>query len=72
MARCKDCVYFNKIGEHSGQCRERPPEIVETTRYVCPEIKVPCSKTEWPTVNEDDWCGKYEDNRPTSPMSLPL
>ena len=58
MNNCGDCKYFSSIKMISynftkKECRYNPPVLIVVG--ITP-------KTEWPNVNEDDWCGRFEHN----------
>jgi hypothetical protein len=55
---CQNCQY-SKLSGYSVkelQCRFRPPKAV-----VMGEGDESRIATVWPTVSEDDWCGKFKD-----------
>lgn len=54
--KCEDCKYYQlKVSE----CRKNPPSLVLHQQYQAVERIIFETKTEFPVVNKDDWCGKY-------------
>ncbi len=55
---CKDCIFFepNKVlASETGECHYDSPKVVPVAED--PHYYV---HTEWPEVDPEDWCGKYQ------------
>ena len=56
---CGKCSYWQRLGEHTGECRINPP------------ISTPSeSSGRWLIINDDEWCGQFKEE-PMPPMPLP-
>jgi len=57
---CKLCKYYD-----GGKCRRRSPQFYTFTQYYpsydrdTPGTEQIESSSDWPKVNEDDWCGEF-------------
>jgi len=60
---CGDCRFFAAEGEGRGECRRRPPTIVDSISNArIEEYGITGSifeATRWPVVQVSDWCGEY-------------
>ena len=51
---CKKCIYYKYIQGDSGNCRKKPPVIVQVQ-----DGDYRTAQTRWPFVNENDFCGEH-------------
>jgi hypothetical protein len=57
---CSSCKYYKPDYEGStqGLCRRFPPVLVPAHPLRI-AIEDPNIETQWPEVNQEDWCGEY-------------
>ena len=56
IEQCEMCIYYKNISKVDGLCRFSPPKVFQNT-----QIHDQTSySTWWPTVSNDDWCGKFK------------
>jgi hypothetical protein len=55
---CCWCLSFKRVSEEAGECRARPPVIVESLYIENDDDmdSVVDYMTRWPVVGHDDWC----------------
>jgi hypothetical protein len=67
MNECNRCIWFQRH-EHStseGRCRRLPPVPVVRFQQAWEDSSGETHggeshvQTQWPNVNEDDWCGEF-------------
>ena len=46
---CKDCIYFDQVGEGHGECKRFPPQMNRNDIYGY-----------FVNVFTDDWCGEHK------------
>lgn len=56
---CKTCRFYVKHGTFSlyGNCHRYPPRVV--VGHFDVDMSCDYPETEWPTVNENDFCGEF-------------
>lgn len=67
MDTCGGCRHFKRYvappGNTFGECRHHSPVVIDAS-YRHPEAGFQYeSRTAWPEVNSDDWCGDFEAKR---------
>lgn len=64
---CENCRFWNSVMSDVGECRRRPPVIVDAgvSKALQDEdwtevIESIWNYTEWPETFENNWCGEHE------------
>lgn len=56
--QCANCRFYDAA---QPSCRESPPVVVAVSRFSCVSVDFRlCPETVWPTVQMDDWCGRWQ------------
>ena len=48
---CAECRYFQRSNDAAGRCHRNAPLVIAAVQAA--------EDWKWPSVSEDDWCGKY-------------
>ena len=68
--RCELCVFSRKRGTGTRrECRCRPPRFIAGTSELA-NAKIYELHGIWPSVDDDDWCGKFRKSLPPHQSEL--
>ncbi len=56
--KCEDCKWWEDLGKGLGHCRRYPPQILRTRDESAIDLEL---YIEWPTPDENEWCGEFAD-----------
>lgn len=59
MKTCKECRFYKKKSDLSGNCRRRSPTFAQIEVTTMPDRYNETNGC-WPYIEKDDWCGDWE------------